>query len=101
MLFPMPGFDMSINMITAFAFIIVLGIIVDDAIVVGESVFSAKEEQRRPNALDADTRATVRGVAKVIVPSVFGVLTTESRRFCRSRRCPGGWATCSDRSRWR
>ncbi|MGD7654307.1 MAG: efflux RND transporter permease subunit, partial [Verrucomicrobiales bacterium] len=76
MVFPTPGIDMSINMITAFAFIIVLGIIVDDAIVVGESVFSAKEQQRRPHAPDADTRATVRGVARVIVPSVFGVLTT-------------------------
>ena len=76
MIFPAPGIDLSINMITAFAFIIVLGIIVDDAIVVGESVFSAKEEQKDPDAPDAQARATVRGVAKVIVPSVFGVLTT-------------------------
>ena len=76
LVFPTPGIDLSINQITAFAFIIVLGIIVDDAIVVGESVFSAKEEQKNPDAPDAEVRATVRGVSKVIVPSVFGVLTT-------------------------
>lgn len=76
LVFPSPGLDLSINQITAFAFIIVLGIIVDDAIVIGESVFTAKEEQRNPDAPDADLRATVRGVSQVIVPSVFGVLTT-------------------------
>ncbi len=76
LVFPTPGLDLSINQITAFAFIIVLGIIVDDAIVVGESVFTAKEEQKNPDAPDAEVRATVRGVSKVIVPSVFGVLTT-------------------------
>ncbi|MCB1132155.1 MAG: efflux RND transporter permease subunit, partial [Verrucomicrobiae bacterium] len=76
MMFPHPWLDLSINQITAFAFIIVLGMIVDDAIVIGESVFTAKEEQKNPEAPDAETRATVRGVSKVIVPSVFGVLTT-------------------------
>ena len=35
----MPYTDISINMITLFAFILVLGIVVDDAIVVGENVF--------------------------------------------------------------
>lgn len=76
MVFPHPWLDISINQITAFAFIIVLGMIVDDAIVIGESVFTAKEEQKHPEAPDAETRATVRGVSKVIVPSVFGVITT-------------------------
>ncbi len=76
LVFPTPGLDLTINQITAFAFIIVLGIIVDDAIVVGESVFTAKEQQKNPDAPDAEVRATVRGVSRVIVPSVFGVLTT-------------------------
>ncbi|MEX1114193.1 MAG: efflux RND transporter permease subunit [Akkermansiaceae bacterium] len=76
LVFPAPGLDLSINQITAFAFIIVLGIIVDDAIVIGESVFTAKEEQKNPGAPNARIRATVRGVSRVIVPSVFGVLTT-------------------------
>ena len=35
----MPVFDVSINMVSLFSFIMVLGIVVDDAIVVGESVF--------------------------------------------------------------
>ncbi len=76
LMFPTPALDLSINQITAFAFIIVLGIIVDDAIVIGESVYTAKEEQKDPDAPDAEIRATVRGVSRVIVPSVFGVLTT-------------------------
>ena len=81
MLFPAPGLDLSINQITAFAFIIVLGVIVDDAIVIGESVYSAKEEQKHPEAPDARIRATVRGVSKVAVPAVFGVLTTIAAFF--------------------
>lgn len=76
MLFPMPGIGLSINQLTSFAFIIVLGILVDDAIVIGESVFSAKEEQKHPDDPEANLRATVRGVAKVIVPAFFGVVTT-------------------------
>ncbi|WP_193214675.1 efflux RND transporter permease subunit [Luteolibacter marinus] len=76
MLFPVPGIGLSINQLTSFAFIIVLGILVDDAIVIGESVFSAKEEQKHPEAADAELRSTVRGVAKVIVPAFFGVVTT-------------------------
>ncbi|MFC7337729.1 efflux RND transporter permease subunit [Haloferula chungangensis] len=76
LLFPLPGIDLSINQLTSFAFIIVLGILVDDAIVIGESVFSAKEEQKNPDAPDAELRATVRGVSRVIVPAFFGVVTT-------------------------
>ena len=41
----MPGFDQSINMLSLFAFILVLGIVVDDAIVVGENA-STKSTQR-------------------------------------------------------
>jgi len=76
MLFPLPAFDLSLNLITAFAFLVVLGILVDDAIVVGESIFSAKEQQKRWTDAEADHRATVRGVSKVFVPAVFGVVTT-------------------------
>jgi len=75
-LFPLPGLDLSINLVTAFGFLVVLGIIVDDAIVVGESVYSAKEEQKRWTDSEAAQRATVRGVSKVFVPAVFGVITT-------------------------
>jgi multidrug efflux pump subunit AcrB len=43
-LFLMPTLDVSINLISLFAFIIVLGIVVDDAIVVGESIYTKVEE---------------------------------------------------------
>ena len=36
----MPGIDVSINMMSLFAFILVLGIVVDDAIVVGENIYA-------------------------------------------------------------
>ena len=76
LVFPMPGIDLSINLITSFAFILVLGIVVDDAIVIGESVYAEKEKQKDCNKGNAPFRATVRGVSRVIVPAVFGVLTT-------------------------
>ncbi len=75
-LFDMPGIGLSINMVTAFSFIVVLGIIVDDAIVLGESIFTEKEEQKNPDGPNADMRATIRGVARVVTPATFGVLTT-------------------------
>ena len=60
----------SLNDITTFGLIIALGILVDDAVVVGESVF---EERRKHND---PTKGTENGVAKVAVATVFGVLTT-------------------------
>ena len=66
----MPGIDQSINMLTLFAFILVLGIVVDDAIVVGENV-SKEHEAGHPGIEGA-----VRGVRGVSVPVVFAVLTT-------------------------
>ncbi|MEO1679553.1 MAG: efflux RND transporter permease subunit [Pseudomonadota bacterium] len=62
--------DYSLNDVTTFGLIIALGILVDDAVVVGESVF----EERRKGG-DPITR-TERGVEKVAVATVFGVLTT-------------------------
>jgi len=63
-------FGVSINMITLFAFILVLGIVVDDAIVVGENIFSEHKEGV-PLKL-ASSKATV----KVAMPVTFAVLTT-------------------------
>ena len=67
-----PVFDISLNQLTAFAFIVVLGIIVDDAIVIAESIYSSKEEEPDEEPIDA----TVRGVSRVFVPAFFGVMTT-------------------------
>jgi multidrug efflux pump subunit AcrB len=66
----LPEIGQSINMLSLFAFILVLGIIVDDAIVVGESVFT--EQQAGGDKLEA----TIRGANKVAIPVTFAVMTT-------------------------
>lgn len=65
-----PPIDLSVNLISLFAFILVLGIVVDDAIVIGESIFS--EYQRNGPGLES----AVRGTHAVSVPVIFAVLTT-------------------------
>jgi multidrug efflux pump subunit AcrB len=65
-----PVFDVSIDLISLFAFILVLGILVDDAIVVGENVHRHQEEGDEP--LDS----AIRGAQEVAIPVTFGVLTT-------------------------
>ncbi|MDA1068052.1 MAG: efflux RND transporter permease subunit [Verrucomicrobia bacterium] len=65
-----PVFGLSINLISLFAFILVLGIVVDDAIVVGESVFS--EFQRNGSGVES----AIRGTHLVSTPVTFAVLTT-------------------------
>jgi multidrug efflux pump subunit AcrB len=66
----LPGLHVTINLISLFGFIVVLGIVVDDAIVVGENVFShlAKGKPIRQAIKD--------GTTEVLVPVVFAVLTT-------------------------
>ena len=66
----MPTFDVSINLISLFAFIVVLGIVVDDAIIVGENIYS--EFQGGGRGLPAVTR----GAQQVATPVVFAVLTS-------------------------
>ena len=67
--------DYSLNDVTTFGLILALGILVDDAVVVGESVY--EERQRNPDPI----RGTEDGVAKVAVATVFGVLTTIAAFF--------------------
>ncbi|MDG2169812.1 MAG: efflux RND transporter permease subunit [Opitutales bacterium] len=62
--------DVSLNLSTLFAFILVLGIVVDDAIVTGENVFKHMQEGDSP--LDA----SIIGTQEVAVPVTFGILTT-------------------------
>lgn len=69
-IFLMPITGISINMISLFAFILVLGIVVDDAIVIGENVY-----RRIRNGEDPRTAAP-RGTHEVGVVVIFGVLTT-------------------------
>ena len=81
----MPGLSVSVNMISLFAFILTLGIVVDDAIVVGENVQRGIERGKRASAA-----AAVRGVRQVLVPVVFGVLTTMAA-FTPLFGLPGVW----------
>ena len=66
----LPSFGVTINMISLFAFILVLGIVVDDAIVVGENVFKKREAGLDP------LKSAVEGAVEVAAPVVFSVLTT-------------------------
>ncbi|PQJ35041.1 multidrug transporter AcrB [Salinibacter sp. 10B] len=62
--------DVSINLLSLFGFILSIGIVVDDAIVVGENVFT--EQENGGNPLDA----AIRGTQRVGIPVIFAVLTT-------------------------
>ena len=66
----MPQLGISLNMISAFAFILVLGIVVDDAIVVGENVYTRIQGGEHPR------EASWKGTHEVGVVVIFGVLTT-------------------------
>lgn len=61
---------MTINEMTTFGFILALGIVVDDAVVVGESIYAT----RKTNG--DSLNSTIAGTNKVAVPTIFGVLTT-------------------------
>ncbi|MBW1829135.1 MAG: efflux RND transporter permease subunit [Deltaproteobacteria bacterium] len=65
----LPSMDISINMISMFAFIITLGIVVDDAIVVGENVYYY--QQKGVPTL----KAAIQGARDIAVPVIFSVLT--------------------------
>jgi multidrug efflux pump subunit AcrB len=66
----MPTLDVSINLISLFAFIVVLGIVVDDAIVIGENVHTY-QHHGKPGLIGA-----IEGAQELAVPVVFAVLTT-------------------------
>ncbi len=66
----LPNLDGSINMISMFAFILVLGIVVDDAIIIGESIYA--EHGKGHYGLDG----AIRGAQKVSTPVIFAVLTS-------------------------
>ena len=65
----MPGFDVSLNMVSMFAFLIALGIVVDDAIVVGENIYH--HHQNGMPFLDA----AIYGAKEIAVPVTFSILT--------------------------
>jgi len=65
-----PYVGISISTVTVMAFILVLGILVDDAIVVGERVYGHEQMGKDP------VQAAIDGTREVSIPVVFGVLTT-------------------------
>ena len=66
----MPLFGLTLNMLSMFAFILVLGIVVDDAIVTGENIY-----RHQRNGMDP-AEAALHGTLEVAVPVTFGVMTT-------------------------
>ena len=65
-----PAADLSINMISLFGFIVTLGMVVDDAIVVGEAIYRHRSEGM------SRLEASIRGVKEVAQPVIFAILTT-------------------------
>lgn len=66
----MPELGVTINIISLFSFILVLGIVVDDAIVTGENIYTHLKQA------EESIGAVVRGAQEVAVPVTFGLLTT-------------------------
>ncbi len=69
-LWVMPGLDVSISIISMFGFIVVLGIVVDDAIVVGENIHTYQKRGEH------GVRGAIAGAQEVAIPVIFAVLTT-------------------------
>ncbi len=66
----MPVLGVTVNIISLFAFILVLGIVVDDAIVVGENIYRHFEEGQ------TGLIAAINGASEVAIPVTFSILTT-------------------------
>ncbi len=72
---PLTPYPVNINLLSLFGFILVLGIIVDDAIIIGESIYT--NITTHGNTLDN----VIRGTKIVAMPATFGVLTTIAAFF--------------------
>lgn len=66
----LPATDISLNMMSMFAFMVTLGMVVDDAIVVGENVFHLRRKGVGP------LQASIRGARQMAVPVTFSIATT-------------------------
>ncbi len=66
----MPMLGVTMNILSLFAFILVLGIVVDDAIVTGENIYTHARRGGDPE------EAAIRGTQEIAIPVIFGVLTT-------------------------
>jgi multidrug efflux pump subunit AcrB len=68
----MPALGQTINVMSTFAFILVIGILVDDAVVVGENIYT--RQQREPGADPLES--AIAGANEVATPVIFGVLAS-------------------------
>ena len=83
-LMPVNPYPVTVNVLSLFAFIMVLGIVVDDAIVIGESIYTEAQQQAAiigaeggdESAFRASLEHVIAGAQKVAIPSTIGVLTT-------------------------
>jgi multidrug efflux pump subunit AcrB len=64
----LPYLGASLNMVSMFAFMIALGIVVDDAIVIGENAYHYRQQGMKPMA------AVIRGTQEMVVPVTFSIL---------------------------
>lgn len=65
----LPLFGVTLNMISLFAFIIALGIVVDDAIVIGENVYEYRQTGLTP------MQAAIEGAREMAAPVTFSILS--------------------------
>ncbi len=82
----MPVWPVTINAISLFGFIIVLGIVVDDAIIIGESIYT--KIRAEGHSLDN----VIHGAHRVAIPATFGVLTTIAAFAPDDVRRRNGWS---------
>ena len=66
----LPLIGVSINMISMFGFLVVLGIVVDDAIVVGENIYEYRQQGM------SYMKAAIEGTRDVAKPVIFSIITT-------------------------
>ncbi|MDO6562801.1 efflux RND transporter permease subunit [Amphritea sp. 1_MG-2023] len=65
----LPLVDVSLNMISMFAFIVALGIVVDDAIIAGENIYEHRQQGM------GFLEAAIKGAREVSVPIAFSIMT--------------------------
>ncbi len=87
-LFALKYTDISLNMISLFAFLLVLGIVVDDAIIVGESIYTHQLRGERGEG------GALHGTQSVVKPVMFAVISTMVF-FFPMLMLPGDWAVAA------
>lgn len=71
----MPALDVSLNMLSLFGFLLAMGILVDDAIIIGESVHQRQCQNPEPGKKPlSPLQATIQGVQDVALPVILSVL---------------------------